>query len=100
MLNNQNAPKFIDPSSLKKETKVIYKSKIANVPTPGYSGHTSIFTKPISYLNKEKIEKEQVNEVNEEKDNLYNEISDSFKSLLNLDAKETGDVNNLSIIIF
>ena len=78
---------------MKKDTKVIYKSKIANVPTPGYSGHTSIFTKPISYLNKDKIEKEQVKEVNEEKDYLYNEISDSFKNLLNLDTLETGDVN-------
>jgi hypothetical protein len=28
------------------------------VPTPGYSGHTSIFHKPISYLNKDKIMQE------------------------------------------
>lgn len=33
----------------------IYRSKIAQVPTPGYGGHTSVFQKPISYLNYDKI---------------------------------------------
>lgn len=33
----------------------IYHSKIAKVPTPGYSGHNSIFQKRIGYLNYDKI---------------------------------------------
>lgn len=41
----------------------IYKSKIALVPTPGYSGHTSVFQQPVSYLNFNKIlEKEKKDE--------------------------------------
>lgn len=41
----------------------IYKSKIAMVPTVGYSGHTSIFQHPVSYLNFDKIlEKEKKDE--------------------------------------
>lgn len=36
------------------DIKRIYKSKIANIPTPGYAGHTTLFHKPISYLNIEK----------------------------------------------
>ncbi len=44
---------------LSHDLKKIYKSKIANVPTPGYSGHTTVFQKPISYLNIDKILEEQ-----------------------------------------
>jgi hypothetical protein len=42
-------------SCLTNDLKKIYKSKIASVPTPGYSGHTTVFQKPISYLNIDKI---------------------------------------------
>jgi hypothetical protein len=38
----------------------IYRSKIANVPTPGYAGHTSVFIKSISYLNKDKLEDDKI----------------------------------------
>lgn len=46
-------------NSLIQDLKKVYKSKIANVPTPGYSGHSSIFIKPISYLNIDKILEEE-----------------------------------------
>lgn len=36
------------------DLKRIFKSKIANIPTPGYSGHTTLFQKAISYLNIDK----------------------------------------------
>jgi hypothetical protein len=50
---------FIDTGKQTINTTNIYRSKIACVPTPGYSGHTSIFVKPISYLNKDKMLEEQ-----------------------------------------
>ena len=57
----------LDPSAMKTaDSNNVYKSKIANVPTPGYAGHTSIFLKPISYINKDKNFKE------EEKVDIYN----------------------------
>ena len=40
---------------MKQDLKKVYKSKIANVPTPGYSGHTTVFQKAVSYLNMDKI---------------------------------------------
>ena len=56
MINTlKNESKIIDPSSMNNNPKQIYKSKIASIPTPGYSGHTSIFIKPVSYLNMGKI---------------------------------------------
>lgn len=49
----------MDPSVIKVDSNIVYKSKIANVPTPGYSGHTSIFIKPVAYINKDKQLKEE-----------------------------------------
>jgi hypothetical protein len=52
----ENTKKLFFESNKEVENKMnIYKSKISNVPTPGYSGHTSIFIKPVSYLNKDKV---------------------------------------------
>jgi hypothetical protein len=61
----------------------IYKSKIANVPTPGYAGHTSIFIKPISYLNKDKIDAEDTKQTFED----Y-ELSPAFMKTLNNNNNE------------
>jgi hypothetical protein len=86
--SNSSTSKFIDPSSLKKDTKVIYKSKIANIPTPGYAGHSSIFIKPISYLNKEKIEQENV----KIQENIHDELPISFQKSLNLENNSSDEV--------
>ncbi len=49
----------LDPTAIKVDSNIVYRSKIANVPTPGYSGHTSIFIKPVGYLNKDQILNEE-----------------------------------------
>lgn len=46
-------------SAKKQDLKRIFKSKIANVPTPGYSGYSTIFQKKVSYLNMDKILQEE-----------------------------------------
>jgi len=46
---------YPENENFKNEVKKIYKSKISDEPTPGYSGHTSIYVQPVSYLNKDKI---------------------------------------------
>lgn len=55
-----------EKENFKSEVKKIYKSKIANIPTPGYTGHSSIYFQPVSYLNKDKIlselEKQEIEE--------------------------------------
>lgn len=61
-------------ASLEQDLKKIYKSKIANVPTPGYSGHTTVFQKAISYLNLNKILE------NKEYSEQYDHIMDSRMS--------------------
>ena len=57
--NNQQESYSRENQDLKK----IFKSKIANIPTPGYSGHSSLFQKPVSYLNiDQSLEKESLPE--------------------------------------
>lgn len=51
--------------NFKEDMKRIYKSKISNIPTPGYTGYQSTYTNPIGYLNKDKI----INEMDELENN-------------------------------
>lgn len=46
-------------NAFRNDLRRIYKSKIAEVPTVGYAGHTSIFHKKVSYLNFDKIKKQE-----------------------------------------
>jgi hypothetical protein len=86
--------KFFDPSLIKINPTKIYKSKIANVPTPGYSGHTSIFFKPVSYLNRDKILQAEIdNKIMEEMESKkYDQLSDSFKKIVKLDPEISSEV--------
>jgi hypothetical protein len=70
----------LDPNALKVDSNVVYRSKIANVPTPGYSGHTSIFIKPVGYLNKDQIliEEEKVPSIND--DNQFAHVLNASKT--------------------
>lgn len=61
--------------NFKEDVKRIYKSKISNIPTPGYSGFQSIYVNPISYLNKDKILSEM--EEKERKERLRIENQDN-----------------------
>ena len=67
----------------KKDLRRIYKSKIAQVPTPGYAGHTSVFHKPISYLNYDKIIEQEKKE-DEIKHYLGDDLSDGFRNSLSI----------------
>ena len=67
----------------KKDLRRIYKSKIAQIPTPGYSGHTSVFHKPISYLNYDKIIEQEKKE-DEIKRHLGDDLSVGFRKSLNI----------------
>ena len=89
-MNNFTKSKIEDPSAMKLNPKKIYKSKIADVPTPGYSGHTSIFIKPISYLNKD-VETDIQNEENIDNINT-NYMSGSFKNCLQLNKEDEKEV--------
>lgn len=61
-----------EKENFKSEVKKIYKSKIADVPTPGYTGHSSIYVQPVSYLNKDKILSELEKQEQDEKARLEN----------------------------
>jgi hypothetical protein len=69
------------------------------VPTPGYSGHSSIFAKPISYLNKDKImnDHETPTEINQE---ANDELPDSFKNIIQQDNQESSEVIHNKYFIF
>ena len=54
-------------NNFKQDVKRIYKSKISNIPTPGYTGYQSTFTNPVSYMNKDKILSEIEEKENQEK---------------------------------
>jgi hypothetical protein len=97
----RNESKFLDPSSIKSNQTKIYKSKIANVPTPGYSGHTSIFIKPVSYLNKDKIlQAENDNKIIEEMESKkYDQLSGSFREIVKLDPEISSEVINIINIL-
>jgi len=73
-----------DPSSMTLDTSSVYKSKIANIPTTGYSGHKSIFQKPITYLN---FGKEDKNTATQTMSNEKNDLCDSFKKILQMDKE-------------
>lgn len=61
----------------------IYKSKIAQVPTPGYAGHTSVFQKRISYLDYDKI-MEQEKKEQEIKRQLGDDLPEKFRQSLHV----------------
>ena len=86
----QEAEKFKD------EMKKIYKSKISNVPTPGYTGHTSIYTNPISYLNKDKILSDLERQEEEEKMRHYetdkNTVSAFYRKTKEGEKEDPNDV--------
>ena len=69
--------------NFKKDLRRIYKSKIAQVPTPGYAGHTSVFQKPISYLNYDKIIEQEKKE-DEIRKHLGDDLSEGCKKSLNI----------------
>jgi len=80
----KSAPTIQDPASMVSDVSNIYKSKIANIPTVGYSGHQSIFHKPMSYLNVDKINANKtVHTVKDEK----NELCESFRKILQIDKE-------------
>ena len=68
-------------ANFKEDVKRIYKSKISNIPTPGYSGHQSTYINPLGYLNKDKILSELEDLENQEKlrkQNIDNETISGF----------------------
>ena len=67
------------------------------MPTPGYSGHTSIFIKPISYLNAEKIKAEEAKLSNPEEEK--SEMPESFRNALNIETPDPTEVKKYKILI-
>lgn len=91
----QEAEKFKD------EMKKIYKSKISNVPTPGYTGHTSIYTNPISYLNKDKILSDLERQEEEEKMRHYETDKDTVSAFYRKTKEgEKEDPNDVKYYLF
>jgi hypothetical protein len=77
---------------MRHDLRKIYKSKIANVPTPGYSGHTSVFTKPISYINLDRINDAYEKDLQIPK-KLGDDLPDGFRSSLGLESScDNGEV--------
>ena len=64
--------------NFKEDVKRIYKSKISNIPTPGYSGYQSTYVNPISYLNKDKILSEMEEKENNEKLRVQNQDKETI----------------------
>ncbi len=94
-----------EKESFKSEVKKIYKSKIANVPTPGYAGHSSIYVQPLSYLNKDKILSEHENQERAEKaklENIDNQTVSSYYTKSKQAEKEDPDevINIINFFIF
>lgn len=65
-------------NNFKEDVKRIYKSKISNIPTPGYSGHQSTYITPISYLNKDKILTEIEDKEKQEKLRIENQDNETI----------------------
>jgi len=65
-------------NNFKEDVKKIYKSKISNIPTPGYTGYQSTYTKPISYLNKDKILSEIEEQENQERLRIQNKDNNTI----------------------
>lgn len=83
-----------EKESFKSEIKKIYKSKISDVPTPGYTGYNSIYVQPVSYLNKDKILSDLEKQENEEKatiDNIDNETISGYYTKSKEAEKEDPD---------
>lgn len=70
-------------SDFKRDLRRIYKSKIAKVPTPGYSGYTSVFQEKIGYLNYDKIMEQEKLE-NMVPYQLGDELPPKYKQSLNI----------------
>jgi len=90
-----------EKENFKNEVKKIYKSKIADVPTPGYSGHSSIYIQPVSYLNKDKILSELERQEKEQKsklDSIDNETVSGYYSKTKEAEKEDPDEVLFSLI--
>jgi len=85
MIKEKEANIVQDPSSMTQDNSNIYKSKIANIPTTGYSGHQSIFQKPITYLNINNVDKNKT--VSSMKSEEKNELCESFRKILHLDKE-------------
>lgn len=88
-----------EKENFKIEVKKIYKSKIADVPTPGYTGHSSIYVQPLSYLNKDKILSELEKQDQEEKAKLES-IDNETVSGYYTKTKEAGEEDPDEVIIF
>ena len=67
-----------ESKNFKEDMKRIYKSKISNIPTPGYTGYQSTYTNPISYLNKDKILAEMEEKENREKLKIENQDNETI----------------------
>lgn len=85
---------------MKLNTTKVYASKLANVPTPGYSGHTSIFIKPVSYLNRDKILQDEIDKKSKEELDAkkYDNLEGSFKNMVKLDPEISNEVNKINLI--
>ncbi|MCQ2818028.1 MAG: hypothetical protein MJ252_12250 [archaeon] len=62
----------------KRDLRKIYKSKIAKVPTVGYTGSSNVFREPVGYLNYDKILEDEKNE-GIVRYQLGDELSPAFK---------------------
>jgi len=80
----KTAPSIQDPASMVPDNSNVYRSKIANIPTVGYGGHQSIFQKPITYLNMDKINSNK--STSTMKDDK-NELCESFRKILHMDKE-------------
>lgn len=91
-----------EKENFKSEVKKIYKSKIADVPTPGYSGHSSIYVQPVSYLNKNKILSELEKQEQEEKaklESIDNEtVSGYYTKSKEAEREDPDEVKNLFLL--
>jgi hypothetical protein len=91
-------------TNFKEDVKRIYKSKIANIPTPGYSGHQSTYINPLGYLNKDKILSELEDIENQEKlrkQNIDNEtISGFYQKKKDNNEENTEEVNIINYYFY
>ena len=88
-----------EKENFKGEVKKIYKSKIADVPTPGYTGHNSIYNQPVSYLNKDKILSDLGKQEQEEKakfERIDNEtVSGYYTKSKDIEKEDPDEVKKL-----
>jgi hypothetical protein len=87
----------IESLNFKEDMKRIYKSKISSIPTPGYTGFQSTFTKPISYLNKDRILSEMEETENREKLRILNQDNETISGYFSKE-KEKIQMENDEVI--